>query len=93
MRKPKVEADESSWRGRLLCLLADGYFDEPRRLTPIRERLQQDYGTMPNAALISNELVELVKMHLLKREQEGGQWVYTVYPGAKERVKAKETEA
>jgi len=93
LRKPKVEADESSWRGRLLCLLADGYFDEPRRLTPIRERLQQDYGTMPNAALISNELVELVKMHLLKREQEGGQWVYTVYPGAKERVKAKETEA
>ena len=48
---------------------------------------------MPNAALISNELVELVKMHLLKREQEGGQWVYMIYPSAKERVKTKEIEA
>jgi len=92
-RKPKVEADENSWRGRLFCLLADGFFDESRRLTPIRERLQKDYGSMPNAALISNELVELVKMHLLKREQEGGQWVYMIHPGAKERVRTKEINA
>jgi len=69
------------------------FFDEARRLTHVCERLQRDYGTMPNAALISNELVELVKMHLLKREQEGGQWVYMIYPGAKERVKTKEIEA
>jgi len=92
-RKPTVQVDESNWRGRLILLIAKGYFDESRRLTPVRDRLKQDYGTMPNAALISNELVELVKMHLLKREQEGGQWVYMIYPGAKERVKTKETEA
>lgn len=59
---------------------------------PIRERLQQDYGVLPNAALISNELVELVKMHLLQRRQEGGQWVYSMYLGAKERINRKEVK-
>jgi len=91
VKKPVVETDEGNWRGRLIILIAKGYFDEPRRLTPIRERLQQDYGQMPNAALISNELVELLKMHLLVREQQAGQWVYTAYPGAKERIKKAES--
>jgi hypothetical protein len=92
VRKPIVETDEGNWRGRLVLLVADGYFDEPRRLTPVRERLQQDYGALPNAALISNELVELVKMHLLQRRQEGGQWVYSMYPEAKERINRKEVK-
>jgi len=92
VRKPVVETDESNWSGRLILLIADGYFDEPRRLTPIRERLQQDYGALPNAALISNELVELMRMHLLQRHQEGGQWVYSVYPEAKERIKRREVK-
>jgi len=92
VKKPIVETDEGNWRGRLVLLVADGYFDEARRLTPVRERLQQDYGALPNAALISNELVELVKMHLLQRRQEGGQWVYSVYPEAKERIERKEVK-
>jgi len=87
LKKPVVETDEGSWRGRLILLIVKGYFGEPRRLTPIRQRLQQDYGAEPNAALISNELVELLKMHLLNREQQGGQWVYSTYPRVKDRIK------
>lgn len=45
-------------------------FRRARRLTPIRQRLQQDYGEMPNNANISNILVELVNMHILERRQE-----------------------
>jgi len=85
--RPVVEADEGSWKGRLILLVAKGYFEEARRLTPTRQRLQQDYGEMPNPANISNVLVELVNMHILERRQESGQWIYSVYPGAKERIK------
>lgn len=85
--RPIVEADEGSWKGRLILLVTKGYFEEARRLTPIRQRLQQDYGEMPNPANISNVLVELVNMHILERRQESGQWIYSVYPGAKERIK------
>ncbi len=85
--KPILEVDEKSWRGRLLMLVVKQYFTESRKLTPIRERLQQDYGTLPNAALISNELVELVKLHFLDRKQDSGQWVYYEYAKASERIK------
>jgi len=86
-KKPILDISEENWKGRLLILIHNGYFDEPKRLTPIRERLQQNYGAIPNAAMINNELVELMKLHFLSREQQGGQWVYVVYPGAKERIR------
>jgi hypothetical protein len=85
--KPLVETNEGNWRGRLVLLVAKGFFDAARKLTPVRERLQQDYGSLPNAALISNELVELLKMHFLDRKQENGQWIYSAYSGAKDRIK------
>lgn len=85
--KPILEADEKSWRGRLLMLVVKNYFSGARKLTPIRERLQQDYGALPNAALISNELVELVKLHFLERKQDSGQWVYYEYPKVHDRIK------
>ena len=88
--RPIVEADEKGWRGRLISLVANGYFDEAKRLTPIREKLQQEYGTIPNNALISNELVLLVTMRILQRQQDSGQWVYSIFPGAKNRVKTVE---
>ena len=90
---PRVEADESNYRGQLIICIAEGFFDEPRKLWPVRKELQRRYGVIPRADRTSQELVELCRMHLLERFQEGKTWSYRIYPGAKERIKTKEVEA
>lgn len=93
VKKPVVETDESNWRGRLILLIADGFFDQPRKLTAVREELRRRYGVLPRADRTSTELVELCRMHLLERFQEKKSWTYRVYSGAKEKIKTKEVEA
>ena len=89
-KMPMVETDESNYRGQLIICIAEGFFDEPQKLWPVRKELQRRYGVIPRADRTSQELVELCRMHLLERFQEGKTWSYRIYPGAKERIKTKE---
>jgi hypothetical protein len=91
--KPVVELDEKTWQGRLVSLVASGFFDASRKLGDVQRELDRIFSMKGRPSTISRELAALCPMRILERKQESGSWSYSVLPGAKERIKVKEVSA
>jgi hypothetical protein len=70
-----------------------GFFDAPRKLGDVQRELDRIFSMKGRPSTISRELAALCPMRILERKQESGSWSYSVFPGAKERIKVKEVSA
>jgi len=93
IERPVLKVSEKTWQGRLLCLVADGFFDSPRKLGDVQRELDRMFASKGRSATISKELAALCPLRILQRKQEGGSWSYSVVSFAKERIEAIEVEA
>jgi len=85
-----LEADETSWEGKLLACGLKGLFDEPKGIGKIMQELVRRYNVGDsggNRTTVNDRLAMLVTKGILDRRQESGQWVYLATPEFKERVK------
>jgi len=90
VNKERFEVDESSWEGKLLARGLEGFFDEPKGIGKIMQELVRRYDigdSGGNRTTVNDRLGMLVRVGILDRRQESGQWVYSATPEFKERVK------
>lgn len=75
----EAKKDTSGATGGLRILVDEGYFDEPRQLTVIIERLKQE-GRHYSNATISMGLLNLVRERILMRFRDKGdkKWKYII---------------
>lgn len=84
---PIIETNEKTWQGRIVSLVAAGFFDTPRKLGDVQRELDRVFAMKGRPATVSRELGALCPMRVLERKQDSGSWSYNVFPGAKERIK------
>ncbi len=73
----EAKADDTTCRGRILVLGSEGFFDQPKLIGNITERLTQVYGSQDTTQQVLQALVELSQEGLLAREQQSNkQWRY-----------------
>jgi hypothetical protein len=88
--KEVLEADESSWEGKILARGLDGFFQEPKGIGKIMAELVRRYNVGDsggNRTTVNDRLAMLVSKGILDRRQEAGQWVHLASPEFQERVR------
>lgn len=83
---PTVETNETTWQGRIVSLVAAGFFDNPQKLKAVQDELDRAFAIRGRSGTISNELAKLCPMRILQREHDGSSWSYRAFPGVKDRI-------
>jgi len=89
--KEVLEADESSWIGKLLARGLAGFFSEEQGFGAIMGELERVYSASRTSGgtrdAVQKALEELCAKGILDRQQKANQWMYRASESFKERVK------
>lgn len=79
IRRPVIEVDSTSLRGRIGQLIVEGVFDTPVRPSMVVRKLES-IGYPTSAKDVSRALGKLLELHVLVKDQNG---LYQTTPGLK----------
>ena len=91
INKEVLDADESTWLGKLLARGIEGFFQEPEGFGAIMNELERKYAASKTSGgtrqAVQSALEDLVSKGILDRRSENNQWAYFATSEFTERVK------